>query len=156
MKRWTTAIWFLALLFWISGCSSSAGPGLPELPRGEMPSTAKSAPNNPRDDAAPYDLARDEAHGGHTLDKHVGRSDSELRERLNRERNISAASTWTNREVAEETVAQALRAEHDKIARWEQRDYPRANLALHFDAERVIGRSRSRPAKNHCSNGTLG
>ncbi len=40
-------------------------------------------------------------------------------ERLDRERNISAASTWTNREVAEETVAQALRAEHDKIARWE-------------------------------------
>ena len=45
----------------------------------------------------------------------------ELRERLDRERNISAASTWTNREVAEETVAQALRAEHDKIARWEER-----------------------------------
>ena len=139
MKRRITAICLLAFLFWLSGCSSSPEPGLPEIPRGEMPSAARSAPTGPRDDTARYDLARDEARGGHTLDKHVGRSDQELRERLDRERNISAASTWTNREVAEETVAQALRAEQDKIVRWEERGYPRPNLALHFDAGRVIG-----------------
>jgi hypothetical protein len=33
-----------------------------------------------------------------------------------------------------------LRAEQNKIARWEGRGYPRPNLALHFDARRVIGR----------------
>jgi Bacterial CdiA-CT RNAse A domain len=60
---------------------------------------------------------------------------------LDRERNISAASTWTNREVAEETVARALRSEHDKIARWEERGSQRPNLALHFDAGGVIGRT---------------
>ena len=141
MNRSINAACFFVLLFWISGCSSSPGPGLPEMPRSEMPSTAKSGPNSPRDDATRYDLARDEACGGHTLDKHVGRSDQELRERLDRERNISAASTWTSREVAEETVAQALRAEQNKIARWEGRGHPRPNLALHFDARRVIGRS---------------
>src|SRR6202047_3225956 len=140
MKRWITVICFLGLLFRLSGCGSSPAPGLPEIPRGEMSGAAKTAPNGPPHDAARYDLARDEARGGHTLDKHVGRSDQELRERLGRERNISAASTWTNREVAEETVAQALRAEHDKIARWEERGYPRPNLALHCDAGRVIGR----------------
>jgi hypothetical protein len=86
-------------------------------------------------------LSRDEGRGGHTLEKHVGRSDQELRERLSRERRISAASTWTNRELAEETVARALRAERDKITRWEERGYRRPNLALHFDAGRVIGRS---------------
>jgi Bacterial CdiA-CT RNAse A domain len=141
MKRWIAAIWFLALLFCISGCGASPGPGLPEIPRGESPAAAKSTPNGPRDDTSRYDLARDEARGGHTLDKHVGRSDQELRERLDRERNISAASAWTNREVAEETVAQALRAEHNNIARWEERGYRRPNLVLHFDAGRVIGRS---------------
>jgi len=140
MKRWITAISFLGLLFCFGGCSASPNPGLREMPRGEMPSAAKSAPNGPRDDTARYDLDRDEARGGHTLEKHMGRSDEELRERLERERNISAASTWTNREVAEETVAQTLRAEHDKITRWEERGYPRPNLALHFDAGRVIGR----------------
>jgi hypothetical protein len=141
MKRWIPAISLIALLVWISGCGASPDPGVPEIPRGEMPSAAKSAPNSPPDDAARYDLARDEARGGHTLDKHVGRSDSELRERLARERNISAASTWTNRELAEETVGQALRAKRDKIAHWEERGYRRPNLALHFDAGRVIGRS---------------
>jgi Bacterial CdiA-CT RNAse A domain len=141
MKRWIPAVSFIALLVWISGCGASPDPGVPEIPRGEMPSAAKSAPNGPPDDAERYDLARDEARGGHTLDKHVGRSDNELRERLARERNISAASTWTNREVAEETVGQALHTERDKIARWEERGYRRPNLALHFDAGRVIGRS---------------
>jgi len=141
MKRSITATCFFVLTFWISGCTSSPAPGLPEIPRGEMPSTTKSGPNGSHDDVTRYDLARDEERGGHTLDKHVDRSDEELRERLDRERNISAASTWTNREVAEETVAQALRAEQNKIARWEERGYPRPNLALHFDARRVIGRS---------------
>jgi hypothetical protein len=152
MKHWITAICFLGLLAWLSGCGASPDPGLPEIPRGEIPGAAKSAQSAPGDDPARYDLARDESRGGHTLDKHVGRSDSELRERLDRERNISAASTWTNREIAEETIGQALRAEHDTIARWEARGFPRPNLALHFDAGRVIGRSmrhgeeRSSPA----------
>jgi len=141
MKRSLTTISFLTLLFWVSGCGAAPNPGLPEIPRGEMPSAAKGASNAMPDDAAGYDLARDEARGGHTLDKHVGRSDQELRQRLDAERNISAASTWTSREVAEETVGQALRAEHDKIVRWEERGYRRPNLALHFDAGRVIGRS---------------
>jgi Bacterial CdiA-CT RNAse A domain len=92
-------------------------------------------------DADRYDLARDEQRGGHTLDKHVGRTDAELRERLDRERDISAASTWTDRATAERTVAAALRANREKIDRWMARGYPRPNLALHFDAGQTIGRS---------------
>ena len=41
----------------------------------------------------PDDLVADEAKGGHTLARHVERTDAQLRERLERERNISAAST---------------------------------------------------------------
>jgi hypothetical protein len=91
-----------------------------------------------------YDLGRDEERGGHTLKKHVGRSDQELRERLRRERNISAASTWTDRETAEVTVSEALRAERGRVENWMRRGYPRANLALHFNAGQVIGRSLRR------------
>lgn len=141
MKRCITAISFVALLFSASGCGAAPEPSGPEIPRGEMPSAAKNTPHTPPDDATRYNLARDEARGGHTLGKHVGRFDEELRERLEREPNISAASTWTNREVAEATVAQALRAEHDKIVRWEERGYRRPNLVLRFDAGRVIGRT---------------
>ena len=39
-----------------------------------------------------YDLARDEARGGHTLERHVSKSDAELRERLQNE-SISADTT---------------------------------------------------------------
>jgi len=141
MRQWITAICFFGFLFWVSGCGASSEPGLPEIPRGETPGAGKSIHSSLSGNAARYDLARDEARGGHTLAKHVGRSEQELRERLERERNISAASTWTNREVAEETVAQALRAEHNKITRWEERGYRRPNLALHFDADRVIGKT---------------
>lgn len=91
-----------------------------------------------------YDLARDEQRGGHTLDRHVGRSDAELQERLDRERNISAASTWTDRATAEEVVSEALRAGRGRIEKWMARGGRRPNLALHFDAGRTIGRSLRR------------
>jgi hypothetical protein len=91
-----------------------------------------------------YDLGRDEGRGGHTLSRHVARTDAELAERLESERNISAASTWTDRETAEETVAEALRAEGGRVESWTKRGYPRANLALHYSASRPIGRSLRR------------
>jgi len=91
-----------------------------------------------------YDLSRDEVRGGHTLRKHVGQTDAQLAERLRHERNISAASTWTELETAEETVAEALASNGGRIDNWIRRGYPRANLALHYNARRVIGRSLAR------------
>jgi hypothetical protein len=91
-----------------------------------------------------YDLARDEERGGHTLKKHVGQTDEQLAERLRRERNISAASTWTDLATAEEGVASALRANRERIDSWMRRGYPRPNLALHYDAGQGIGRSLRR------------
>jgi type IV secretory pathway TrbD component len=98
----------------------------------------------PRGAAKRYDLARDEARGGHTLARHVARTDDELRERLARERNISAASTWTDRETAETVVAETLAAERSRVESWVQRGFPRPNLALHYNAGRVVGRSLRR------------
>ena len=128
----------LAELLAVSGC----GPGAPS--------------ENKQDDRRPrvrlefpasspgYDLGRDEQRGGHTLARHVGRSDDELRERLERERNISAASTWPDRATAEAVVGEALAAERRRIDSWMQRGYPRANLALHYNAGHAIGRSLRR------------
>jgi hypothetical protein len=64
---------------------------------------------------ARYDLGRDEERGGHTLSRHVARTEAELEERLERERNISAVSTWTDRQTAEETVPEALHAERGHV-----------------------------------------
>ena len=118
----------------------------------ERPVDARNSPANAtaadrRTDREHYDLPRDEERGGHTLRKHVGRSDEELRQRLERERDISAASTWTDRATAEETVATALRAERGRIESWTRRGERRPNLALHFDAGHVIGRSLVRGAR---------
>lgn len=121
-----------------TGCAQAPAPL--EGPRAVDAPKSSAAPASA---ARPYDLAGDEQRGGHTLKKHVGRSDEQLRERLSRE-HISAASTWTDREAAETTVAEALRAEQRRVDSWVRKGYPRANLALHYDAGRTVGRSLRR------------
>lgn len=123
----------------VCGCGQTTAPA-GTAPTREEPGSRSDV----RAEKDHYDLEQDESRGGHTLSKHVGRSDDELRERLRRERNISAASTWTDRTTAEEVVGEALRAEHGRVENWMRRGYPRANLALHYDAGRPIGRSLRR------------
>ena len=99
-----------------------------------------------------YDLQRDEALGGHTLARHVGRTDAQLAERLRREPQISAASTYTNVDAARETVTAAIGQARNRIAVWEARRGNRPNLVLHYAAhgaagERAIGRSLARGAR---------
>jgi len=80
------------------------------------------------------DLSQDEAAGGHTLRKHVGRTDAELRERLHRERNISAASTWNDRASAGAAVGAAIAQDSNKITHWlERASHP--NLVLDYDGD---------------------
>jgi len=90
-----------------------------------------------------YDLDADEAKGGHTLARHVGRTDQQLRDRLDRERNISAASTYTDRALAERTVARTLARHGSRVAAWRKRSGSRPNLALDYrgPAKEIIGRS---------------
>lgn len=140
-SRGLWAVLWLAALLYLAACGHAPAPT-----RG--PSSA-GEPERSRADAAPaangrYDLERDEERGGHTLERHVGRTDEDLRDRLRRERNISAASTWTDRETAEVTIGEALRAERGRIDSWLRRGFPRTNLALHYDARRAIGRSLRR------------
>jgi hypothetical protein len=134
------------LLLWVlvcNGCGQSMpqGPGQADQPRpAASRSSSGPADRSPDRSTDRYDLGRDEQRGGHTLDRHAARSDEQLQERLRRE-HISAASTWTDRETAEATVAQALQSERGRIESWMQRGYPRANLALHYHAGHTIGRS---------------
>jgi len=82
------------------------------------------------------DLSQDEAAGGHTLRKHVGRTDAELRERLDHERDISAASTWNDRGAAELAVGTAIAEQQSKISRWLGRD-SHSNLVLDYEGDPV-------------------
>jgi hypothetical protein len=136
--RFVVLFCLLAGLFVVSGCGSGRSPE--DRREDRRPEVRNGFPTT----SAGYGLGRDEQRGGHTLARHVARTDDELRERLERERNISAASTWTDRATAEAVVGEALAAEHGRVESWMRRGVPRANLALHYNARRVIGRSLRR------------
>ena len=92
------------------------------------------------------DLLQAEAAGGHTLERHIGRSDEELRNRLAREPDISAASTFTDRETAERVVGTVLQQNQARIERWLQRPAGHANLVLDYrgPSSHPIGRTLRR------------
>jgi hypothetical protein len=90
------------------------------------------------------DLSHDEAAGGHILRKHVGQTDEQLRERLERERRITGASTYTDRPAAEHAVGAAIAESQDRIQRWLNRSGGHPNLVLDYDSEATIGRTINR------------
>jgi hypothetical protein len=106
--------------------------------------TSRRAEASTRDEVR--DLSIDESMGGHTLTRHVGRTDAELAERLRREPQISAASTWTDRTTAERAVGAALASADGKLSSWKHRQGRRPNLVLHYTdrSGAPLGRSLSR------------
>lgn len=102
---------------------------------------ATSTPKSSTAAVPARDLAEDEERGGHTLARHVGRSDEQLRSRLKAEPDISAASTFTDQRVAEETVGTALTKNAKKLSDWEAQPGTRPNLVLRVTMKETIGRS---------------
>ena len=95
--------------------ASSAPAPAPTVETREAP--APPASRAPAAANTGYDLGRDEARGGHTLARHVGRTDAQLRDRLRREQ-ISAASTYTDRATAERVVARTLARQRSRVDQW--------------------------------------
>ncbi len=104
------------------------------------------APVGGQEQGALYDLQADERMGGHTLERHVGKTDEELAARLRREPNISAASTYTDALTARRIVALAIGRARARIDAWEARNGSRPNLVLNYATPdgAAIGRSLSR------------
>lgn len=112
-------------------------------PRAEaLPEAAPAAAQRAATDER-YDLDADEARGGHTLARHVGKSDAQLRDRLAREQGIGIASTYLTRAFAERTIARTLREQESRVREWAARSGRRPNLALDYRGRpgEVIGRS---------------
>jgi len=100
----------------------------------------------------PRDLSKDEGAGGHTLRKHVGRTDEELADRLTRE-SISASSTYTDRTAAEGAIGDALQQNQTRIEDWMARSGGHPNLVLDYHGDQPIGRTlhRGDSASQPCS-----
>lgn len=112
--------------------------------RTATPATPTPAPSS----GAIRNLADDENQGGHTLARHVGKGDAELAARLKSEPDISAASSYTDRETAESAVGTVLSKKAAEISKWEQKSGSRANLALRYTLDSTVGRSLKRGAKS--------
>jgi len=107
--------------------------------------SSASAPAESRASGGPSrDLSQDEAAGGHILRKHVGRTDEQLLERLERERHITGASTYSDRPTAERAVGAAIAQSQEKITRWLDRAGGHPNLVLDYDSPEPIGRTINR------------
>jgi toxin YxiD len=92
----------------------------------------------------PRNLSEDEARGGHILRKHVGQTEEQLRERLERERSITGASTYTDRSIAEHAVGAAIAQSQSEIQSWLSRLGRHPNLVLDYDSDAPIGRTMNR------------
>ena len=89
------------------------------------------------------DLSVDDAKGGHTLKRHVGKTDDELRQRLKTER-VSAASTYIDRVTAEAAIGTAIAENKERIQNWLNKVGSHPNLVLDYTADKPFGRTLHR------------
>ncbi|MFM9265289.1 RNase A-like domain-containing protein [Tychonema sp. BBK16] len=78
-----------------------------------------------------------EAAGGHTLEKHVGKTEAQLAQRLADEKRISGASSFTYRSVAESAIAEAMNEKKSAIDSWVKKESNR--YTIKYDTHKVIG-----------------
>jgi hypothetical protein len=130
----------LVLVLLLAGACALDG-GSDGTPAAGGPATPNPSPDGTGAGAQlVYNLGAAEARGGHTLEKHVGRTDAQLIQRLKDEPDISAASSYRDRETAERTVAAALGKGSAQLDRW-VKGASHPNLALRITMPDVIGRS---------------
>jgi hypothetical protein len=133
---WTILVLLLAYFAFRLGCGRQAPP----------PRLAEPTVHATLDARNRYDLARDETRGGHTVERHIGKTDIELRERLEKEE-LSTDSTYSDQATAEMAVAAAIRENQSKIDRWLHRPGGHSNLVLDYDGNAPLGRSMHRGDK---------
>ena len=90
-----------------------------------------------------------EAAGGHTLERHVGKTEAQLAQRLASETRISAASSFTNRSVAEVAIGEAMNRNQNAINSWVK---SRGNrYTIDYNTNRRIGITLRRRASKATS-----
>ena len=82
--------------------------------------------------------------GGHTILKHVGKTEAELRARLAAEPNTRTASTFKTLAIAERTLYQAVKANRSAIEGWAIRARPGDKQAFFYTAKDVVGYTLNR------------
>ncbi|MGA4834175.1 ribonuclease YeeF family protein [Bacillus velezensis] len=84
-------------------------------------------------------LAAHEAKGGHLIERHVGKTDEELLQRLQINKKIRASSSFTDRPTAERVANETLTKHKKEIEEWLKSDV-NDPLPLPYRGTEVIGR----------------
>ncbi|MFJ7829374.1 ribonuclease YeeF family protein [Peribacillus sp. NPDC046944] len=95
-------------------------------------------------------LAAHEVKGGHLIERHVGKTDEELLERIRNNPRINGSSTFKDRAIAEKVVSTALSEINNKnaIESWMSNSQSKSNLVLTYEGTEVIGRGVKRGSTN--------
>ncbi|MFD3561896.1 RNase A-like domain-containing protein [Streptomyces sp. NPDC058686] len=91
------------------------------------------------------DLAGDEGQkGAHTIERHVEKTDRDLRGRLRSDKRISGSSSFINEQSAQDLTDRAMIKEQTAVKRWLEKT-PKKELELNVDfGQETTGRSLSR------------
>lgn len=84
-------------------------------------------------------LAAEEAAGGHTIARHVARTEAQLRQRLVNQPGIPAASSFRNLREAERAVTAVVRANRAAIETWAKSATTAQKLTLTYPVGRDVG-----------------
>jgi hypothetical protein len=147
LRRLSFSVFASLLVIAVAGCQQRhAAPQAAAVPAPLTTPEIIPVPGTGHQSAATHDLSNDESMGGHTLARHVGKTDAELSDRLRREPQISSASTYTDQASAEHAVGTAIASAGGKMKTWLNRRGRRPNLVLHYSdrSGQSIGRSLSR------------
>jgi len=88
---------------------------------------------------AEHEAVADSRVGGHTIAKHIGKTDAELRARLLDERRLQVASTFDSLPTAERVLYRALRANKSAIEDWARHARPFEKREFFFRASEPVG-----------------
>lgn len=85
---------------------------------------------------------------GHVIKKHVGKTSTELIDRIKSDPRISKASSFTNKTTAEFVIGRAINRNRTQINAWRRKAKPGSRLELKYTGKRAIGTGIKRGEKN--------
>lgn len=111
-----------------------------QFAKGENTTTVK--PGDSSSLAPGGGLAAHEARGGHLIERHIGKTDEELLQRLESNSTITGASTFADRATAEKIANEVLSNPQntEKINRWLNNPDSKPTLPLRYQGTDITGR----------------
>ncbi len=134
----------LVSVFSLSSCQDEQAEIVPE----EVAEEVSKEETGPQVENAAF-LRQQESLGGHTIERHIAKSDAYLRNRLNTS-NISAASTFTELNQAGQVIVNAINANSSRVNSW--RNSSSSSLVLNYTHRRTVGRIMYRSNLNSTVN----